>query len=159
MKKHGLQICLAAAVLACALLTVFLVNRKSNVESLEPAVTEEPQYDWGITVQTSYVTELGLTLTVAQSGGEPPERDIAYQGVPYTIEVQRDDAWYVLPRIGEFGDVDTIAQTVPAGGELTDVVNWSRVYGKLPDGVYRLKFHLYVDDRDMQPYYAYFEVE
>ena len=48
---------------------------------------------------------------------------------------------------------------VPVGGELTDVINWSRVYGKLPGGEYRLKFYLYVDDRDRQPYYAYFEVE
>ena len=157
MKKHGLQICLAAAVLVCALLAVFFCNRRAD-EPLEIAVTEEPRYDWGITVRVSYVTELGVTLTVTQSGGNPPERDIAYQGIPYSIEVKRDDAWYVLPRIGEFGDVDTIAKTVPVGGELTDVINWSRVYGKLPDGEYRLKFHLYVDDRDRQPYYAYFEV-
>ena len=123
MKKHRLQILLAVAVLICVLLAVFLCNRKSNVESLEIAVTEKPRYDWGITVQVSYVTELGLTLTVAQSGGEPPERGIAYEGAPYTIEVKQDDAWYVLPRIGEFGDVDTIAQMVPVGGELTDVIN------------------------------------
>ena len=65
----------------------------------------------------------------------------------------------MLPRIREFGDVDTIGRMVPVGGELTDVINWSRVYGELPDGEYRLKFHLYVDDRDQQPYYAYFEVK
>ena len=79
MKKHVLQILMPAAVLVCALLAVFLCNWKSS-EPLEPAVTEEPRYGWGITVQTSYVTELGLTLTVAQSGGEPPEWGIAYEG-------------------------------------------------------------------------------
>ena len=157
MKKHRSQILLAAAVLVCALLAVFFCNRRAD-EPLEIAVTEEPRYDWGITVRVSYVTELGLTLTVTQSGGEPPEQAIAYQGAPYTIEVKRDDAWYVLPQIGEFGDVNTIAKTVPVGGELTDVINWSRVYGKLSGGEYRLKFYLYVDDRDRQPYYAYFEV-
>lgn len=100
-------------------------------------VVADTAYDWGITLTAVDVTPTGLTIRCTQSGGEVT--GILETGSYYVVERFVDGIWVPLKVVFEGNYSWTLeAWAVPEDDTVEWQVNWERLYGSLPGGIYRI---------------------
>lgn len=164
MKKRA-----AAVMTALALtLTPFLAGCQTDSASSgetppQSAESQSPAANWGITLSAKDVTETGLTLVIAQEGGEPTGQ-LRY-GSGYFLETLNDGAWEEVPYAADEDLITWTAEAypVPVGDAAEKSIVWDHVYGSLPAGTYRIG-KTFMDfrasgDFDEETYYAGFEIK
>ena len=124
--------------------------------------TDAYQDPWGVKLTAKNITPSGLTIVCTQHDGEPTGE--LHTGSYYGLEVLRD---------GEWGAVDLLpmehelawtmeAWMIPQNADTEWEVNWSRLYGELPAGSYRISKSVMdfrgTGDFDTKTYYAGFDL-
>lgn len=97
--------------------------------------TEDPR---GLTLTAEAVTDTGLTLCFTQAG-EGPTGELQ-TGSYFWLERWEDGAWQAVETLIPEEELawDAVAYSIRADADTRMEVNWSVVYGALPDGQYRL---------------------
>ncbi len=120
-------------------------------------------FDWGVTMRAENVTSTGMTLVIAQSGGNL--KGELNTGTPYELSVWNGKFWERQPYREGVGDVawNMPAYNIPAGSEREFEINWEWLYGELSLGKYRISKEI-MDfragaDYDEHTYYLEFEIE
>ena len=118
---------------------------------------------WGITLTAENITSTGATIKCTQSGGEPTGE--LHTGSWYILENwTQENGWMEMPYIidGEIGWED-VAWVVPMNDTCKWEINWEWLYGKLPDGKYRIGKEITdfraTGDYDNTVYFVEFEIE
>lgn len=96
------------------------------------------QDPWGVKLTAKNITPSGLTIVCTQQDGEPTGE--LNTGSYYGLEVLRDGEWAtveLLPMEGELAWTSE-AWTIPENADTEWDVDWSRLYGELPAGTYRI---------------------
>lgn len=118
--------------------------------------------NWGLTLSAENITAAGLTLVCGRSGGSPDGE--LQTGNPYWLEVQKDGQWMpVETTVPEEEIAWTMEAWTIAKEDRTEwKVDWTWLYGELPDGEYRIGKEIMdfrdTGDYDKSLYYAEFEV-
>ena len=120
------------------------------------------QDHWGVKLTAKNITPSGLTIVCTQQDGEPTGE--LNTGSYYGLEVLRDGEWgavELLPMEGELAWTSE-AWMIPNNAETEWEVNWSRLYGELPAGNYRISKSVMdfrgTGDYDTKAYYAGFDL-
>jgi len=124
--------------------------------------THAYQDPWGVKLTVKNITPAGLTIVCTQQDGEPTGE--LHTGSYYGLEVLRDGKWVgveLLPM--EHVLAWTMeAWGIPSNTEAEWEVNWSRLYGELPAGTYRISKSVMdfrgPGDYDTKTYYAGFDL-
>ena len=124
--------------------------------------THAYQDPWGVKLTAKNITPSGLTIVCTQQDGEPTGE--LNTGSYYGLEVLRDGAWVaveLLPMEHELAWTME-AWAIPSNTETEWEVNWSRLYGELPAGTYRISKSVMdfrgTGDYDTKTYYAGFDL-
>ena len=151
-------------IIAIALLSIFvlaLASCGSNTDSVQPS-DNNMQYDWGITLTAENVTPSGLTIVCTQEGGE----NIAQleTGEEFVVQRKKNSKWKDVKYITKDEVMwAAVAMVIPKGEKSTFDVDWEWLYGKLPEGEYRIgkKFMNFrgTGDFDEQVIYAEFSIK
>ena len=121
---------------------------------------------WGITLTAKDVTPTSLTLVCTQSGGT--HRGELLTGEDFVVERRTDGeilaAFAEVPYLADGGiGWHDIGISVPLNDTREFAVDWSRIYGELPPGQYRIgkQFSDVAEpgDYDSHIFYAEFSVE
>ena len=117
---------------------------------------------WGVTLNTTKVTPVGLTLVFNQSGGNP--KGDLQTGSLYWVEVKNDNQWVpaeMLPSAHDVGWTDE-AYIIPMNDSVEWEINWKWLYGELPIGSYRIGKEVMdftgTGNYETQNYYGNFEI-
>lgn len=164
MKKRTVAVMMALALTLTPFLAGCQTNPASSGETPPQSVeSQSPAANWGITLSVKDVTETGLTLVIAQEGGEPTGE--LYYGSDYFLERLNDGTWEEMPYAT---DEDLITWTSEAyavlmGDAAEKSIVWDHVYGSLPAGTYRIG-KTFMDfrasgDFDEETYYSGFEIK
>lgn len=92
--------------------------------------------DWGLTLMADEVTPTGMTLVMAQSGGN--HTGSLTFGSDYRLERRTEDAWEPIPYIVDKVAWTAIAHSMPDNMMRRWDINWEHIYGVLPEGHYRV---------------------
>lgn len=124
--------------------------------------TDAYQEPWGVKLTAKNITPSGLTIVCTQQDGEHTGE--LHTGSYYGLEVLRDGKWIavdLLPMEHELAWTME-AWAIPANAETEWEVNWSRLYGELPAGSYRISKTVMdfrgTGDYDTKTYYAGFDL-
>ena len=121
------------------------------------------QDDWGVKLTVRDVTPTGLTLVCTQQAD--PERgipDSLQTGSAFVLERLEDGVWSEAARVDPELDWCWTAEawSIPQDDAVTWPVDWSALYGTLPDGRYRIRKQVTALDaagaRDTRQYDAQF---
>ena len=145
-------------------LLIFVVCLFAGCASLsaEKPVIDVPKYDWGVTLSAKDVTEKGLTIVCKQSGGE--EVSELFTGSFYTLQRSEDGEWKDIEFLPQEYDVAWTSEAwiIPKDESTEWEVDWEWLYGKLPEGEYRIGKEIMnfrkTGDYDEEIIYAYFEI-
>jgi len=140
---------------------------EDNLRAFQAAMEEQRENeraDWGLVLTASSATPTGLTLTFIQSGGQPTG-NLQYDS-KYWLERKDGEGWTrrsdILEPSVNLAWTDE-AYMIPIGGQTSQEVDWSWLYGQLPPGRYRIGKEVMdfreAGDYDTQDYYAEFEVK
>ena len=120
--------------------------------------THAYQDPWGVKLTAKNITPSGLTIVCTQQDGKPTGE--LNTGSYYGLEVLRDGEWVaveLLPMEYELAWTSE-AWMIPNNAETEWEVNWSRLYGELPAGSYRISKSVMdfrgTGDYDTKTYYA-----
>lgn len=122
----------------------------------------DKRVDWGVTLTATKIEPTGLTLEFRQSGGKP-EGDLQ-TGSYYWLETEADKKWVTVEMLPSVHDVGWTAEAyVITKDDTTEMeVNWSWLYGELPEGSYRIGKEIMdfkgTGSYDMSNLYANFEI-
>lgn len=120
------------------------------------------QDPWGVKLTAKNITPSGLTIVCTQQDGEPTGelQTASYYG----LEMLQDGEWVaveLLPMEYELAWTSE-AWMIPNNAETEWEVNWSRLYGELPAGSYRISKSVMdfrgTGDYDTKTYYAGFDL-
>ena len=126
--------------------------------------------DWNINLYAEDVSANGLTLVCQQHGTVPGDRLTttgAYQaqlitGQPYWLERLEDGAWAEVPALLEEVVWTMEGWMVNRNDTTSWKVDWSRLYGTLESGTYRIgkpfSMSTYLGEYEDQNYYAMFRI-
>ncbi len=135
---------------------------EDNLRAFQAAMEEQRENeraDWGLALTASSATPTGLTLTFTQSGGQPTG-NLQYDS-KYWLERKDGEGWTRMSASEQFWTLE--AYTIPMGGQTSQEVDWSWLYGQLLPGRYRIGKDVMdfreAGDYDTQDYYAEFEVK
>ena len=124
--------------------------------------SEAYQDPWGVKLTAKNITPSGLTIVCTQQDGEPTGE--LHTGSYYGLEVLRDGEWVavdLLPMEHELAWTME-AWMIPSSTETEWEVNWTRLYGDLPAGTYRIGKSIMdfrgTGDYDTKTYYAGFDI-
>ena len=93
--------------------------------------------DWGLSLSAKNVTPAGATLVISQSGGNP-SGELQY-GSAYKIQSLNEDTWEDVPYVAKADVAWTDeAYMVEMDTDCEIVLSWDWLYGKLPEGQYRI---------------------
>lgn len=115
-----------AIVLLCGLLLCVLAGC-SNLSTYQTTQVEN------VTISISDVSPTGATVTVKDTNAPPH-----IYGEWYKIEKEIDGQWYDVDTVISNGSFEAIGYVPNHSGEVVFSVNWKWLYGKLPNGNYRL---------------------
>lgn len=122
------------------------------------------QEPFGVELEAKNVTSEGMTLVCRQSD-ELASEELSGQlqtGTPYFLEKKGADGWIALDPVQDFGWQD-IALLIPEGKTVEWEIDWSKSYGTLPEGQYRIGKEIMEfrapGDYDTVMCYAEFEIE
>lgn len=124
--------------------------------------TEAHQDPWGVKLTAKNITPSGLTIVCTQQDGEPTGE--LHTGSYYGLEVLRDGEWVAVDLLPMEHELAWTMEAwgIPANAETEWVVNWSRLYGALPAGSYRISKSITdfrgSGDFDKKTYYAGFDI-
>ena len=117
---------------------------------------------WGVKLTAKNITPSGLTIVCTQQDGEPTGE--LQTGSYYGLEMLQDGEWVaveLLPMEYELAWTSE-AWMIPNNAETEWEVNWSRLYGELPAGSYRISKSVMdfrgTGDYDTKTYYAGFDL-
>ena len=120
------------------------------------------QDPWGVKLTAKNITPSGLTIVCTQQDGEPTGE--LQTGSYYGLEMLQDGEWVaveLLPMEYELAWTSE-AWMIPNNAETEWEVNWSRLYGELPAGSYRISKSVMdfrgTGDYDTKTYYAGFDL-
>ena len=104
--------------------------------AFEPAVGSKVEYE------VNTLPDVKLSMNKYKSWeGEVSLRNNAEESYTYgewfEIQYKYGEEWHRVPYISEFGYYD-IAYALPAGKSEAIHINWSKIYGELPVGTYRI---------------------
>lgn len=117
---------------------------------------------WGITLHADDVSPKGMTLKIAQFGGNP-SGSLEY-GADYVLETAENDEWRPVETItGEPINWVLIGYSLKMNDITERKIDWRNTYGKLNPGYYRLKKE-FMDfrapgDFDKETYMVHFTIE
>ena len=124
--------------------------------------THAYQDPWGVKLTAKNITPSGLTIVCTQQDGEPTGE--LNTGSYFGLEVLQNGEWVaveLLPMEGELAWTSE-AWMIPNNAETEWEVNWSRLYGELPAGNYRISKSVMdfrgTGDYDTKAYYAGFDL-
>ena len=126
------------------------------------ADTEAYQDEWGVKLTVKNITPSGLTLVCTQRDGEPTGE--LQTGTPYALERKENGEWVAVETTPVDGEIAWTmeAWAIPANEETEWEVDWSRLYGELPAGSYRISKSVMdfrgTGDYDQKQYYACFDI-
>ena len=86
-----------------------------------------------VSMSISDLTHTGARLII-KDGNETPYT----YGAFYALETQKDGEWYELQTKPEKYAFHDIGYLPDENGEVTFDMDWGRLYGKLPEGTYRI---------------------
>ena len=124
--------------------------------------THAYQDPWGVKLTAKNITPAGLTIVCTQQDGEPTGE--LNTGSYYGLEVLRDGEWVAVELLPMEGELAWTMEAwgIPANAETEWEVNWSRLYGELPAGSYRISKSVTdfrgSGDFDKKTYYAGFDI-
>lgn len=153
---------------------------QANTEALPTDLGQEKQFsstggaalddegfpNWGLTLSVKDVTSTGLTLVCTQSGGEPTGSLLT--GEQYKLITLVDETWKTVEELPLPEGVDgrgwhQIAYPIPMEDSREFEINWSWIYGELPEGTYRLVKEFMdfreTGDYDTFDFWVEFEIE
>lgn len=126
------------------------------------SATSAYQDPWGVKLTAKNITPSGLTIVCTQQDGEPTGE--LQTGSYYGLEVLRDGKWVavdLLPMDYELAWTSE-AWIIPGDEETEWEVDWTRLYGELPVGNYRIGKSIMdfrgTGDYDTNTYYAAFDI-
>lgn len=101
----------------------------------ETVIVDEETPDWGITFSVKKVKSTGVTLVCKQSGGAATGE--LTTGEPFVIHKYTDKGWV---EAGDMRNViwNSIGLLIPKNDTIEWKINWRNLYGKLPEGKYRI---------------------
>lgn len=123
---------------------------------------EAYQDEWGVKLIARDINSIGLTIICKQSEGEPSGK--LQTGSPYFLEVLTDGEWVEVELLlSEYELVWTDeAWCINANDSVEWTVDWTRLYGELPTGSYRIGKEIMdfrgTGDYDKKLYYAGFNL-
>lgn len=129
MKKLMLLI----GLLTLALLTACSVSLDKG--KLEQTRYGDTDFESGVLMMVSPDVVSSDTKTLLLNIENATDKKCTF-GLEYTLEVQLDEAWYVVPPKQEIS-VIAIAQVLDPGGSAQLEALLADAYGKLPEGTYR----------------------
>ena len=124
--------------------------------------TSAYQDTWGVKLTVTDITPSGLTIVCTQQDGEPTGE--LNTGSYYGLEVLRDGEWVAVELLPMDYELVWTAEAwmIPNNAETEWEVNWSRLYGELPAGSYRISKSIMdfrgTGDYDTETYYAGFDL-
>lgn len=130
---------------------------QSDAGQVSRQQAEDP---WGLTVTAEAVMDTGLTLCFTQAG-EGPAGELE-TGSPFWLERWEDGAWQSVEMLEQEGELawNDVAYSIQANADTRMEMNWSFLYGALPNGQYRLGKEVMdfrgAGDYDTRSYYAAF---
>lgn len=92
--------------------------------------------DWGLNLSVKDVTPTGLTLVCTKEGGN--STGLLRCGTDYRLIVLEDETWKDVPTVIEEYGWNSLAYNFPEGQTTEFEYSWEWLYGKLPEGTYRL---------------------
>jgi len=115
---------------------------EDSVKDFTTANTSEKIANLGITLSVKNVTPSGLTLVVAQSGGEPT--GALQTGEAYCLFALVGETWQAVEELPLPEGVDgygwnSLAYNIPLESTTEFEIDWGWIYGELPAGRYRLE--------------------
>lgn len=116
---------------------------------------------WGITLTAEEITPTGAIIKCTQSGGDATGE--LHTGSWYILESWTQEyGWKELPYVTDENiGWDDVAWVIPMEDSVEWEVNWEWLYGKLPDGKYRIGKSITdfraTGDYDTVTYYVEFE--
>lgn len=129
--------------------------------SRTPAI-EAYQDPWGVKLTAKNITPSGLTIVCTQQDGEPTGE--LQTGSYYGLEVLRDGEWVPVELLSMEHELAWTMEAwmVPSNTETEWEVNWTRLYGELLAGTYRISKSIMdfrgTGDYDTETYYAGFDL-
>ena len=117
---------------------------------------------WGVKLTAKNITPTGLTIVCTQQDSEPTGE--LHTGSYYGLEVLRDGEWVAVDLLPMEHELAWTMEAwgIPANAETEWEVNWSRLYGELPAGSYRISKSVPdfrgSGDFDKKTYYAGFDI-
>lgn len=124
--------------------------------------TNAYQDAWGVKLTVKDITPSGLTIVCTQQDGEPTGE--LNTGSYYGLEVLHDGEWIAVELLPMDYELAWTAEAwiIPNNAETEWEVNWSRLYGELPAGSYRISKSIMdfrgTGDYDTETYYAGFDL-
>ena len=86
-----------------------------------------------VTIQISDISSTGATLVITDTNPEP-----YLYGEWYKIQRKTEGGWQDVPTVIDNYGFHEIGYLPNNKGEVTFVINWEWLYGKLPAGTYRI---------------------
>ncbi len=115
---------------------------------------------WGIKMYAENVSKTGLTLKLEHFGGE--YKGTLEYGNPYTLEKLNNGKWEEVP-YKNVAVWNMPAYNVPRNDIAEINVDWSYIYGELPEGTYRIgkEFTDFTQEinKEKKVYFAQFTIE
>lgn len=151
---------LSALILAFICVFAF-VGCNSNTATDNPSAEPTPN-SWGVTLEAENISPEGLTIVCKQSGGE--EVSELFTGSFYTLQRSEDGEWKDIEFFPQEYDVTWTSEAwiIPKDESTEWKVDWEWLYGKLPEGEYRIGKEIMnfrkTGDYDEEIIYAYFEI-
>lgn len=112
----------------------------------------------GIQLKATNITSTGLTLVCKQSDEKPVENLEIEKS--YSLQEPLDDGWISVEgtHLGHEKGVTEDPFIMPLNAALEWEIDWTKLYGELPAGSYRIGIPISTSIYDSNIYYAYFEV-
>lgn len=118
------------------------IEIRMNPINNDPGGAFEPSPGSKVEYEVNTLPDVRLSMDKYKSWeGEMVLRNNAEESYTYgewfEIQYKYGEEWHRVPYISEFGYYD-IAYALPAGKSEAIMINWSKIYGELPAGAYRI---------------------
>ena len=114
------------------LLALFILTGCGG-EPAQPAQTQQQTQVENVSIQIFDISPSGATLVITDANPEP-----YLYGEWYKIQRLTDGQWQDVPPVIDNYGFHEIGYLPNDKGEVTFVINWEWLYGKLPAGTYRI---------------------
>ena len=135
MKKMAVfflaSLCTLIFFVGCSKTVEESTYRPIEVEAEES--TYQPVEVENVSLSITDVSPSGATVTIRDTNENP-----YVYGQWYKVEAERDGKWYDIKLLSEHYGFTEEGWIVGENDELNFDVDWSRLYGRLPEGRYRL---------------------